>query len=158
MFSGIKIYDCLILPPGYPACPVKTAHSPTLFVYTRIYVRAPIRPHGCISAAWITHSCSLISLCHAHDVTECLYASYTITYASSSLHSLIIVFTVTMSNSAEFLCTLNDQRVKTTLHVHRLWPQRGYFSRVIVIYMYQSVKRWIISFDCLSIAKYVLGD
>ena len=28
-----------LLPRGYPACPVKTGHSPTVFVYTRIYMR-----------------------------------------------------------------------------------------------------------------------
>ena len=65
------------------------------------------------------HICAA-SLCHAHDITKCLCASYTITYSSSSLRSLIIVFTVSMANAAGFLCRLNDQRVKTTLHVHRL--------------------------------------
>ena len=110
---------------------------PTVFVYTRIYVRAPKRLRRCISAARTTHMCSLICLCHGHNVTECLCASYTITYASSSLRSLIIVFTVSMENSAGFLCTLNDQRVKTTLHAFALiWPTEArVFIPVIVIYM-----------------------
>ena len=80
---------------------------------------------------------------------ECLCASYTITYAPSSLRSLII--------GCEFGRVhkyVNDQRVKTTLYVHLGQLQCGYFVRVIVIYMYRSVKRGVICLNCLSFAKY----
>ena len=79
----------------------------------------------------------------------CLCASYTITYAPSSLRILIFV-----CEFGRVLKYVNDQLVKTTLHVHRGRLQRGYFTRVIVIYMYRSVIRGVISFNCLSFAKY----
>ena len=56
-------------------CSIQTAHSPTVFVFTRIYVSAPIRLRWCIWAAWIMHPCSLISLCHVHGIAVCLCAS-----------------------------------------------------------------------------------
>ena len=91
-------------------------HSPMVFVYRRIYVRAPIRLRRCISAAWTTHPCSLISPCDVHGVAE--FHDYMRVLQVALSRSLINVFTVRMAN-------VNDLWVKTTLHVCRLcwiWP------------------------------------
>ena len=100
------------------------SHSPMVFLYRRIYVRAPISLRRCISAAWTTHLCSLISLCDVHGVAECLCASSTIICASCNLPCRAAW---SMSSPCAWRINLgkNDLWVKTTPHVYRLcliWP------------------------------------
>ena len=97
-------------------------HSPMVFVYRRIYVRAPIRLRRSISAAWSTHPCSLNSLSDVHGVAECVHLPQL--YKRLAICAFAQLDQCLHRAHGE-LSWVNDLRVKTTLDVCRLcliWP------------------------------------